>query len=92
MLGEYRFGLLRSRSRRSLEPLLEQLEAESVVLDVDSRTARVYAAVRDALRRDGHPIPENDVWIASLAIQHGLVLLSRDEHFDWVRGLARESW
>jgi predicted nucleic acid-binding protein len=30
----------------------------------------------------GRPIPANDGWIAALALQHRLSVLSRDEHFD----------
>ncbi len=38
------------------------------------------------------PIPANDAWIAALALQHRMPVLSRDEHFDAVPGLYRESW
>ena len=60
VLGEYRFGLLSSRVRRSLDPLLQTLEAESVILPVDADTVRPYAAIRDQLRRAGKPLPQND--------------------------------
>lgn len=92
VLGEYRFGLLRARARRALEPLLDELERESVVLNVEADTARVYAQVRERLRRAGKSIPENDVWIAALAVQHGLPVVSRDAHLDWVEGLTRLTW
>jgi tRNA(fMet)-specific endonuclease VapC len=29
---------------------------------------------------------------AALALQHGLPVLSRDQHFDWVPDLQRASW
>jgi tRNA(fMet)-specific endonuclease VapC len=45
-----------------------------------------------ALRRLGRPIPANDAWIAALALQHRLPVLSRDEHFDVVVGIERKSW
>ena len=91
-LGEYRFGLCRSRQRETLEPLLDELVRVSRVLVVDERTAEVYAEVRDRLRSNGTPIPENDVWIAALCRQHSLPLASRDRHFDHVAGLRRSSW
>jgi len=40
------------------------------------------------LRKKGRPIPENDVWIAAVARQHGLTLLTRDVHFREIEGLA----
>ena len=92
VIGEYRYGLARSRARRTLLPLLETLIDESTVLEIGPRTAEVYAQVRERLRAAGTPIPENDVWISALAIEHGLDLVSRDTDFDRVAGLRRRSW
>ena len=92
VLGEYRYGLKRSRKRGRLEKLLDRLERESVVLIVDSRTAKHYADVREALRRRGQPIPENDVWIAALAVQYRQPIVSRDTDFDAVEGVQRIGW
>lgn len=92
VLGEYRSGLLRSRHRQSLELLLETLARESIVLHIDETTAETYAEVRDELRRQGRPIPENDLWIAALARQHDQPVVSLDEHFDEVPGLRRLGW
>jgi predicted nucleic acid-binding protein len=92
VLGEYRFGLLRSRHRQHLEGLLAILVQESDVLLVDDATAGVYAHVREGLRATGRPIPENDIWIAALALQHQQPVVSRDDHFDFVAGLTRLEW
>ncbi len=92
VLGEYRYGLLRSRHRRKLEPLLDRLENESRVLAIDRRTALFYAQVRELLRSAGTPLPENDVWIAALAVQHHAAVVTRDEHFDKVPGIERVAW
>lgn len=43
-------------------------------------------------RQKGRPIPLHDIWIAAVALQHDLVLASRDGHFDEVDGLKRETW
>jgi predicted nucleic acid-binding protein len=92
VIGEYRYGLARSRHRRSLLPLFDELIRESIVLSVGVETAAAYAAVREALRAQGTPIPENDVWISALAIEHGLDIVSRDTDFDHVAGVRRRSW
>lgn len=92
VIGEYRYGLARSAKREPLETLLKTLIARSMVLPIDLATTVHYAAVRDGLRRRGTPIPENDVWIAALATQHGLAVVSRDEHFDRVPDLVRRGW
>ncbi len=92
VIGEYRYGLLRSHHRRRLERILETLIRESIVLAVDESTAAIYALVRDELCRRGRPIPENDVWIAALARQHRQPVVSRDLHFDQVREVDRFEW
>jgi tRNA(fMet)-specific endonuclease VapC len=92
VIGEYRYGLARSRRRRSLLPLFNELIRESTVLSIGLETATAYAAVREALRAKGTPIPENDVWISALAIEHGLDIVSRDTDFDHVAGVRRRSW
>jgi tRNA(fMet)-specific endonuclease VapC len=92
VIGEYRYGVARSKHRRRLEGLLDLLVRESIVLLVDEETTRHYATIRETLRRAGSPIPENDVWIAALAQQHGESIVSRDRHFDMLGSLRRVAW
>jgi len=92
VLGEYRYGVSRSRLRRPLETYLNTIEKTVPVLIVDSDTARFYAQIRSQLRQAGRPIPENDIWIAALALQHHLAIVSQDRHFDAVAGITRIVW
>ena len=92
VIGEYRYGLLRSRHRQMLQAFLETLIRESLVLRVDEATTTHYAAVRNELRETGRPIPENDVWIAGLARQHDQPIVSQDEHFEGIAGTHRLAW
>jgi tRNA(fMet)-specific endonuclease VapC len=62
------------------------------VLPCDATTARLYGEIKASLRSKGRPIPENDIWNAAVAQQHGLSLVTRDEHFNNVAGLAAEAW
>jgi predicted nucleic acid-binding protein len=55
----------------------------------DEPTTSVYGALFKQLRQQGTPIPTNDLWIAALAVQHGLTLCSRDEHFRHLPQLVR---
>ena len=91
-LGEYRYGLKSSRHAPALGALLDELEAESLPVPVNSATARHYADIRNELKLAGRPIPENDLWIAALGRQHRLPIVSRDEHFDAVKGARRVGW
>ena len=92
VLGEYKYGIRQSRDRSRYEQWLPVVLAGCRVLPVDEGTAERYAEIRDELRRIGRPIPENDIWIAALARQHALPVLSRDKHFDFVSGLTRIAW
>jgi tRNA(fMet)-specific endonuclease VapC len=92
VLGEFRFGAAQSRHRARYEAWLTRLSAASQVLPIDEETARHYATVRERLRAAGRPIPSNDAWIAALALQHQVPVLSRDQHFDVVVGVRRVSW
>ena len=92
VLGEFRYGISGSRQRPAYERWLDRHLPAFEVLPVTEETAVVYAAVRVALKESGHPIPANDAWIAALALEHRLQVLSRDQHFDAVRGIRRRTW
>ena len=92
VLGEYRYGIAHSQHRRRYEEWLNGLLRNCRVLRVDESTAGEYATIRGELKRAGTPIPANDAWIAALARQHAMPVISRDEHFDFVPKLERLSW
>ena len=92
VLGEFRYGIAGSRHRKAYEEWLETQLSSFEVLPITAETTIPYATLRGALRRLGRPIPANDAWIAALAIQHGLPILSRDEHFDALPDLRRIKW
>lgn len=43
------------------------------------------------LKRAGTPVPDNDLWIAALALEHDLRLITRDNHFNQIPQLLRAS-
>ena len=92
VLGEFRYGVAGSRHRASYEAWLKEHLSDFDVLAVTAATAVVYAGVRLALKKAGHPIPANDAWISALALEHRLPVLTRDAHFDAVPGLTRVAW
>ena len=92
VLGEFRYGIGGSRHRKAYEAWLDDHLPDFEVLPVGDATAMAYAGLRIALRKAGTPIPANDAWIAALALQHRLPVLTRDAHFDAVPGLVRVAW
>ena len=92
VLGEYRYGIAQSRHRAAYEDWLAGLLNDCLTLDVNEPTTHHYAEITLELKRAGKPIPTNDLWIAALCRQHSLPLLSRDRHFDAVKGIKRIGW
>ena len=92
VLGEFRYGIAQSRYRATYERWLTSHLGHFDVLAVTDETAISYAMVRIGLKSKGTPIPANDAWIAALALQHELPVLSRDRHFDAVAQLRRHAW
>lgn len=91
-IGELYFGALNSlRTDENLQRI-ESFAAANAVLTCDEETARHYGAIKNTLKLKGKPIPENDIWIAAIAIQHDLVLVSRDTHFQVIEDLNLQSW
>ncbi len=91
-LGEFRFGISRSRHRAAYEQRLRLIEEDFSPLPITGATAAHYALLRRQLAERGRSIPWHDLWIAAQARQHRMAVLSRDEHFDAVADLQRISW
>ena len=91
-IGELCYGARKSGRVKENLALIDEFAASSVVLGCDTDTARRYGEVKSALRLRGRPIPENDIWIAAIALQHELTLATRDVHFDEVEGLELAAW
>ena len=91
VLAELRAGFLLGRrqieNERALNMLLLKDGVE--VLYADDQTTHHYASVYRQLRKQGTPIPTNDIWLAALVLQHNLALYARDRHFDHLPQLVR---
>lgn len=91
VLAELRAAFAHGRRPAENERVLRQfLLTDGVrVLFADDQTTHHYAALYRQLRRQGTPIPTNDLWIGALALQHDLVLHARDRHFDHLPQIMR---
>ena len=92
VVGELYFGAEKSgrpeANRSRIDRLIELCPVVSQSLD----TARFYGLTKKRLQEEGRPIPENDIWIAAAALQHGLAVATGDPHFDHVEDLSVEAW
>lgn len=92
VLGEFRFGISVSRRRDEYLAWLRRDLSLFRVLPVGEETSVYYATIRSELKAGGSPIPANDAWIAALARQHRMPIVSRDTHFDRVKNVERVGW
>ena len=51
------------------------------LLPVSEATVRYYSKTYNLLRKNGTPIPTNDIWIAASTLEAGGVLFTHDRHF-----------
>lgn len=91
VLGELRAGFLGGTRRAENEKYLVRfLNSPRVrILNPDEDTSHHYAQLYLQLKRQGTPMPTNDLWIAALAFQHQLILFARDKHFDFLPQIPR---
>jgi tRNA(fMet)-specific endonuclease VapC len=91
-IGELYYGARKSGRTQENLAKVDELVANSAVLECDAQTARQYGEIKNRLRLKGRPLPENDIWIAALALQQDLILVTRDAHFHEVETLQIAIW
>ena len=92
VVGELYKGVFRSSRENENLRLLEAFLKTVGILHPDTATAIQYAKISASLQVNGTPLPENDVWIAAMALECGMPLATRDAHFAHVSGLKILSW
>lgn len=91
-VGELYFGAYKSNKVQENIEQLEKFIINNTTLNCDRVTAKYYGEIKKQLKDRGKPIPENDIWIAAIAIQNNLILVSRDRHFQEIKGLSWQRW
>lgn len=97
VVGEFLYGQLLAQVAPEALMKAQEFLGSFDVLSPDSVSALVYARLRSQAKTAGFTLPEPDYWIAALAVQHRLRLLTMDGHFQhlpelrpWLIRLASE--
>lgn len=91
--GELCFGAEKSSKPKETRHILEQLIGLIPVLSLDEIVSTHYGKIRQHLQASGKPIGNNDLWIASHALAHKLILVTNNvAEFERVPGLRVENW
>ena len=87
-LGELLFGAECSKLKEENAIVYSNFCSELDEIKPDSMVAPFYAKIKAQLKADGHPIPENDIWIAACAMAYNLTVVTADKHFYFIKDIA----
>ena len=92
VIGELYYGA--RKSNRVIENLarVDSLIRQFPLYSCGLETTQWFGIIKNQLRLKGYLIPDNDIWIAAIAMQHDLILVTRDSHFHEVESLQTERW
>lgn len=83
VLGElfagFRGGTKENKNKKLLENFLSKPQVEIII--VGKEVAEIFGEIKYSLTRMGTPMPINDLWIASSAVEVGAVIITYDKHF-----------
>ena len=85
LLSGFKAGNKEAINRQELNIFLDSPRV--VLYCIDEYTAEFYSAILNQLKKQGTPIPTNDIWIAATALQKGLPVYTFDQHFEHIAGL-----
>jgi tRNA(fMet)-specific endonuclease VapC len=92
VLGELHYGACRAQRREAQLNLIHEFLKTAMILLSDEKTGEQYGQMKAELAAIGKLIPDNDIWIAAVARQYDLPLVTRDAHFDAVSGIEVLRW
>src|ERR1043165_2551862 len=92
VLGELYAGAFFSSQQEKNLALIQSLRNQCEIIFPGDVTTQIFGRIRSDLQRKGKPIPENDIWIAALAQQNQLTLVTNDSHFKEVENLHLQTW
>jgi predicted nucleic acid-binding protein len=86
VLAEIKAGFYGGSEQQHNQILLRRLLSKATfqILLPGRETAEQYARLFVQLKRAGTPVPDNDLWIAALVLEHDLTLITRDRHFQQI--------
>ncbi len=92
VVGELFHGAYLSQEIDLNKERIKSFVETCTILSPDFESAEEYGKIKSELKRKGKPIPENDIWIAAIARQHQLILVTYDKHFENIEQLLIRKW
>jgi tRNA(fMet)-specific endonuclease VapC len=89
VIGELLAGFAGGKRNSENRAQLDEFKSKSTVkvLAATEETAHIFASIKNNLKQAGTPVPVNDIWIASHALETGAAVVTHDKHFKAIGGL-----
>jgi len=93
-VSEIYFGAYRTKNKKKILAAYEDKVFPNVnILPFDTESGKIYGRMKALLEKRGVPKSEPDLRIASIAIQHNMILITGNKrHFINIPGLNAEDW
>jgi tRNA(fMet)-specific endonuclease VapC len=85
--GELMYGVEKSSKKDLNKKLFSEFCSDYHLILIDTSSAEYYGLIKNSLKNKGINIPENDIWIAAIAMSNNYELISGDGHFESIEGL-----
>lgn len=87
VIGELFYGAENSSNKEKHFEQIRKFSEEFTIINSTDETAKMYALIKSELKKQGKPIPENDIWIAAIAVENNKSLVTNDRHFSSISNL-----
>jgi tRNA(fMet)-specific endonuclease VapC len=81
VVGELYYGAYASSNSQKHIEQIQDFLADCIIVSPNVEASIAYGKLKSDLKKKGSPIPENDIWIAAIAIQQNIPLFTTDNHF-----------
>ena len=85
LLAGFRRGEMEEKNRLKLKDFLSRDRVTTV--SITTETSEFYSFILNELKKQGTPVPINDIWIAASAMEQGAGVATYDNHFSKIKGL-----
>lgn len=92
VIGELYYGAMYSTQVEKNVNNITSITSNYNILSINERTTLEYGIIKAELRKIGRPIPENDIWIASIAKCYEFIIVTRDNHFNEIKSIQSIKW
>lgn len=87
VIGELFYGAENAIQIKKHLTQINEFVSKIRIVEVNFETSKIYGKIRANLKKQGTPIPENDIWIAAIALQNNYTLVTNDKHFNNIENM-----